>query len=542
MTGMTHWEDFRDGKLKRRDELIAEFKAPEALVPTPEQMNDVTEYIETMKILTEDEIEITNSTIEQIQSTILEKRWTATQTIRAFIHRATLAQQLTNCLTEIRFEEALKEAEAQDSYFSQTGKLVGPFHGIAVSLKDNIKVEGLATSMGFVALAEKIEQEDAALVKLLKSLGGCIICKTNTSAGMMYSETTNKLWGRTYNPSARQYLNCGGSSGGEAVLAAMKGSCVGFGSDIGGSVRHPAALCGVYSLKPSFGRIPSFGTASGQPGQESIKSIYGPLSYWLENVEYSFKAIVDSEPYKSIDANCIPLKFRKQILDNSPLTVGFLDTDGTSTATPPVLRGLEIVRKALESSNHQTVDWPDIYLTEIKNAIYPFYDANGYKSIKALIEASGEPVDPLLSKWFPTARDMPVSELWSLQVKRSELCQKYLKLWNTFSDKPLDALIVPVSPFPGCPLDGVVTLPFTAIWNGLDYCGSTIPVTRCDTKQDVPLDKTNFISKVDEHVHETYKHRLNEFQGGVVSLQVICGKLQEEKCLAITNYLKQLLK
>ncbi|KAF6009047.1 hypothetical protein HII13_003687, partial [Brettanomyces bruxellensis] len=424
----------------------------------------------------------------------------------------------------------------------RTGKLVGPLHGVIVTLKDNIRVSGLATSMGFIGLSESIEAEDSPMAKLIKDLGGIILGKSNTSAGMMYSESTNMLWGRTLNPYSRKYLNVGGSSGGEGAIAALKGSCFGIGSDIGGSVRHPAALNNVYSIKPSFGRLPCFGTASGQPGQESVRTVYGILSKKLDNVKYVLQQIVDAKPYKGYDATCLPIDFRPYILPQRKLRIAFLDTDGLSTATPPVLRGLQIVKDKLKFNGHIVIDWPDLYLKDIREAIYPFYDANGFQAIFDIIKKSGEPVDKLLSRWFPTARDMNVSELWKLQIKRTELAQKYMELCNGyFSEGKIDAIITYSSPLPACLINGVVPLPCTAIWNGLDYAASTFPVTRCDPKVDIPIQKKAYISECDEKVHTTYKESLHRFAGGPVALQVVCGRLEEEKCLELTNYISSLI-
>lgn len=131
---------------------------------------------------------------------------------------------------------------------------------MAISLKDNIDIKGFDSTIGLIALARKPRKENAAIVNLIQKLGGIIICKTNTPAGLLFTETTNMLWGRTLNPYSRKYLNVGGSSGGEGAIAVLNGSSFGIGSDIGGSVRHPAALNNVYSIKPSVGRMPTYGT------------------------------------------------------------------------------------------------------------------------------------------------------------------------------------------------------------------------------------------------------------------------------------------
>ena len=535
------WENIRSRKLRQRENKLHPFY-PSVNLPSVDELNDVSDYIDNSDALSNEEKILTSYSVTKLIEGYSTGNLAVKEVRRAYCHRLALANKLVNCITEVRFNEALEEAKHEDEFFKSTGKLVGPLHGIVVTLKDNIRVSGLATSMGFVGLSESIETEDAPIARLIKDLGAIILCKSNTSAGMMYSESTNMLWGRTLNPYNRKYLNVGGSSGGEGAIAALKGSCFGIGSDIGGSVRHPAALNFVFSIKPSFGRIPCFGTASGQPGQESVRTVYGILSKDLENVKYALEQIITAKPYKLYDATCLPIDFRPYQIPQRKLRVAFLDTDGLTSATPPVLRGLRIVKDKLKSNGHIVADWPDLYLKEIREAIYPFYDANGFKAIFDIIEKSGEPVDKLLSRWFPTAKDMSVSELWKLQVKRTQLAQKYMKLCNEyFPEGKVDAIITYSSPFPACLKNGVVPLPCTAIWNGLDYAASTFPVTRCNPELDVPMNKNSFISGCDKQVHKTYKEHLHEFSGGPVALQVICGKLEEEKCLEITKYISDLL-
>lgn len=93
---------------------------------------------------------------------------------------------------------------------------------------------------------------------------------------MLAFECANPLWGRSTNPHNAAF-SCGGSSGGEGALLAMDGAGFGIGSDIGGSLRIPAAFCGIYSLKPGFGRISKFDNPSVVPGFEGVKSVVGPL-------------------------------------------------------------------------------------------------------------------------------------------------------------------------------------------------------------------------------------------------------------------------
>lgn len=538
---METWQDIKQRKLAEQNRLLSAYLVSQHLVPLPQELNDVSGFIDSSSILSDTIKTITNLSVEELLRKYSSGSLTVEEVVKAYCYRATLAHQLTNCLTEIRYEEALNEARQLDDHYRSHGGLLGPLHGIVVSVKDNINVSGLASSMGFVALAFDIKQQDSAFVHLIKSLGGIILCKTNTSAGMAYSETTNVLWGRTLNPFNRQFLNVGGSSGGEGALAALQGSCFGIGSDIGGSVRHPAALNMVFSLKPSSGRFPKFGSVSGQEGQESIVSIYGVLAKRLQDLQYVVKCIIEAKPWYYYDASCIPLEYRVISLPKK-MNIGFMKSDGLNTVTPPLLRGLEIVKRVLRQQGHNIIEWEDTYFKEIRATIYPFYEADGMKHIKGILAKYNEPPDSHLVNVLPNAREMSVSELWHSQKARTELAQRYFELWSLHQGSGrLDAIVSACSPYPACLCNNIVPQPLNSIWNALDYSCSTFPVTRCDKNIDKPQERFQFISDSDKMVYETYKNNLDTFHKGPVSLQLICGKLEEEKCLSILQYIVGLL-
>ena len=112
------------------------------------------------------------------------------------------------------------------------------------------------------------------MIELLRQAGAVLYCKTNVPTAMMVAETVNNLFGRTLNPH-NLATTPGGSSGGEGALICMRGSPLGVGTDIGGSIRIPAALCGLYGLKPSFGRFPTYNSRSAMYGQEAVVSLLG---------------------------------------------------------------------------------------------------------------------------------------------------------------------------------------------------------------------------------------------------------------------------
>lgn len=171
-------------------------------------------------------------------------------------------------MLEIFFDQAIAEAKKLDAYLAANGKPLGPLHGVPVSLKDQFHVKGVETTMGYVGWTGTFQGKkgtgkervfESELTKMLCNLGAVLFCKTSVPHTLMSGESINNIMGYVWNPKNR-LLSAGGSSGGEGALVGLKGSPLGFGSDIGGSVRIPAGFCGLYGLRPSGGRVPYEGT------------------------------------------------------------------------------------------------------------------------------------------------------------------------------------------------------------------------------------------------------------------------------------------
>jgi len=165
--------------------------------------------------------------------------------------------------------EAIETARAHDAHQSSTGTTLGPLHGLPYTLKDLFAVEGYDTSYGFSSRCNRPESESSVLHSTLSRLGGILLAKTNVPQTGLAFECGNPVWGVTQNPVVTGF-SCGGSSGGEAALLGRGGSVVGFGSDIGGSLRIPAGWSGIFSLKPVNGRFTTRGHASSSPPLVSV--------------------------------------------------------------------------------------------------------------------------------------------------------------------------------------------------------------------------------------------------------------------------------
>ncbi|KAJ4349961.1 uncharacterized protein N0V89_008582 [Didymosphaeria variabile] len=182
----------------------------------------------TCGILSEEERLITSN---HDATSLLEKlksgSWSAEQVTIAFCKRAAIAHQLTNCLTEIFFDEAMKRARGLDrERQADPTKPIRPLHGLPVSLKDSFQVSGYDTSTGLACFVDERAEEDSATAAMLLDLGAVLYCKTNVPQSIMTADSDNNVFGRTLNP-RNTALTAGGSTGGEGALIALRGSVLG---------------------------------------------------------------------------------------------------------------------------------------------------------------------------------------------------------------------------------------------------------------------------------------------------------------------------
>lgn len=273
---------------------------------------------------------------------------------------------------EIFFDAALEAAKELDEHFAKHKAPIGPLHGLPVSLKDQFHVKGVETTMGYVGWIgtfqgkkgtglEKVYESD--MVQDLRKLGAILYCKTSVPHTLMAGETVNNIIGYTKNPRNR-LLSSGGSSGGEGALIGLKGSPVGFGTDIGGSIRVPAAFNGLYGLRPSAGRLSYQGMANSMDGQSSVLSVVGPLAHSVATLRLVVKSLLTLEPWLRdplVDEKPWREDHEQQILDHigakqsqtPKLAFGIMRHDGMVNPQPPIQRALDIVENILKKLGHK---------------------------------------------------------------------------------------------------------------------------------------------------------------------------------------------
>ncbi|KAL1847481.1 hypothetical protein Plec18167_005131 [Paecilomyces lecythidis] len=454
---------------------------------------NVVDVPRTCGLLTTREIEVTEKW--DAKGLLLEAargRLSAEEIATAFCKRAAVAHQLTRCLTEPLFASAIKRGKELDEHLKHTGKTIGPLHGLPVSVKDSFNVKGVDSSIGIAALAFKPAKENAALVDLLLSLGAIIIAKTNVPQTLGALDSCNNVFGRTLNPLNRQ-LTAGGSSGGEGVLVAMHGSMVGFGTDIGGSIRVPAMCNGIYGFKPSNGRVPYGGQESGQldgKGRVSLQPVAGPLARSVEDLGVVMKEIVPRAELFGED--CVPGKWESEAAlkphgSSRKFTVGLLRSDGIVEPLPPVVKVLDEVAQILrETEGIEVVEIPvPPIFKKCQGLAGRLMDVDGGGKMMELLESTSEPLIPWLKGRVGRGKPITVTKLYQLQAERSKIEKEMLKLWtspdgtrdrNYNHGRHIDAIICPVAPHPVPEIDRYNAVGYTSSFVLLDYPAGALPV------------------------------------------------------------------
>ncbi|NOY25751.1 MAG: amidase [Oligoflexia bacterium] len=229
---------------------------------------------------------------------------TAPDLVDAHIERVNQVNPLLNAMVVDRFQAARAQAQvAQRRLDGKTGQGqddLPPFLGVPCTIKEFFAVKGMPQTGGVLALKDHIADQDAPVVARLKAAGFIPLGVSNAPEGGLWMETTNLVYGRTNNPWDLSRTS-GGSSGGEAALVAAGASPVGLGSDIGGSIRIPAAMCGVVGHKPGSGLVPNTGQFPGiMDGTNAFLST-GPLVRRVEDLWPLLKILAGPD---GVDIHC----------------------------------------------------------------------------------------------------------------------------------------------------------------------------------------------------------------------------------------------
>ncbi|CZR48678.1 uncharacterized protein FPRO_03998 [Fusarium proliferatum ET1] len=447
-------------------------------------------------------------------------------------------------LIQVCFDDALKQASKLDGFQKEHGRLIGPLHGIPVTVKDQFNIKGLDSTLGYVGKAFTPADDDALLIQTLKKLGAVIIGKTNLPQSIMWCETDNPLWGLTTHPDDPK-LTPGGSSGGEAAMLATCASMVGWGTDIGGSIRIPCHMNGLWGLKPSSGRLSYRGVEVTLEGQQHIPSAVGPMARSLSSLKLVTKLAIEAEPWTT-DSQLPPILWREdafQSFATRRLVIGAMLDDGMVKVHPPIERLFRDLITKLEAAGHEVIEWDSRLNSSIIDIMDGYYSADGGEDIRRAVSEGGEPFVPQIEAFVNRGTPISVFEYWQLNKRKVAVQEAYQDMWNNKrspTGRSVDVLLVPTMPHTAVPHGSCRWTGYTKIFNLLDYTALTFPAGKTSKGGN----DESFWEHVPRNKIDAWNQQLYDpvaMEGRHVGLQIVGRRFEEEKVLGAAEQIHSLL-
>ena len=301
-----------------------------------------------------------DTTVQELAQQVSSRQLSAREVVGAALDRIERHDPSLGAFVAVDGDAALAEAAAIDERVAR-GEDVGPLAGVPLGVKDLEHAAGFVTTYGSAVHAEDAPAtDDAELVERLRAAGCVVVGKTNTPEQGWKADTVNQLFGATRNPWSLS-RSAGGSSGGSAAAVAAGLVPLATGSDGGGSIRIPSAVCGLSGLKPSLGRVPAGGDQP--PGWPGL-SCKGVMARRIRDVALGLDAVVGPDP---TDLTSLPLpeaSWTRSLNDlGAPRKVGWSPTLGYAKADAEVLAVCEAAVRRLEDLGTEVVlidsVWPE---------------------------------------------------------------------------------------------------------------------------------------------------------------------------------------
>jgi Asp-tRNA(Asn)/Glu-tRNA(Gln) amidotransferase A subunit family amidase len=321
-----------------------------------------------------------------------------------------------------RVRQQAREAEMA----VMSGEVLGPLHGVPVSIKSSVYVAGLRCESGSRLRSGFVPDQDAPLVTRLRNAGATILGVTNTPELLMAWETDNSLHGRTNSPwdLAR---TPGGSSGGEAAAIAAGMSAGGVGGDGGGSIRVPAHFSGICGLKPTPGRIPTTGHFPAAGGPFAMIGVVGPMARNVGDLTVLFE-VMQGADYGDPYSAAVPVR-RPDENEIKKLRVGYFEDDGRTPVTPEIRTGVRKAAEALGRAGFVVEPFRPQGLEEARTLWKTFFVAAGGMMILPMFRHRESDLSPILKQflqWSAAEPPLTAETLLDAWIRRDALRAEFL--------------------------------------------------------------------------------------------------------------------
>jgi aspartyl-tRNA(Asn)/glutamyl-tRNA(Gln) amidotransferase subunit A len=312
-------------------------------------------------------MELLNKSLRELSKLIKRKEVKPTEILEELLNRIKETEPKLNTYITVTEEKAREKAEIADKEIEKLGEDEIPeLFGIPLSIKDNINVENVRMTCASKILENFVSPYDATVTKRLRERGTIFVGKNNLDEFAMGSSTETSYFGPTRNPWDLERVP-GGSSGGSAAAVSARSAIASLGSDTGGSIRQPAALCGVVGLKPTYGRVSRYGLTAFASSLDQI----GPITKTVEDAAYLLN-IISGQDSKDATSARIPVPDFLENLNNEikGLKAGLPEEYFVEGIEPEVK---EKVLKAVKKLESLGVEIEEISLPNTKYAVETYY-------------------------------------------------------------------------------------------------------------------------------------------------------------------------
>jgi amidase len=373
---------------------------------------------------------------------IRRKNISPRELIQTQLNRIDRLNPVLNAFVYIDREAALRAADRAEDALMR-GSELGPLHGVPLTIKSSIDVEGWPCEAGSRLRARYTAAKDAPLVARLRKAGAILLGNTNTPEFLMAYETDNVLYGRTNNPWDAERTP-GGSSGGESAAIAAGMSAGGVGSDGGGSIRIPAHFAGICGLKPTPGRIPAAGHFPASLGPFALIGVVGPIARTVSDLQLLFRVMAG--PHGG-DPSSVPVPISSPNSEKlRTISVGWFEEDGVTPVTKETRQCVRRAAKGLQADGFRVGPFRPSGLERARHLWWNVFGRAGALILEPAVRGREAELSPLLTEFLGLVSansPLTVDELMATWIGRDEVCAQMLCQMEEFR-----VLLCPVCSIP----------------------------------------------------------------------------------------------
>jgi amidase len=380
----------------------------------------------------------------KLATLIKEKKISCVELIQTHLDRIQQVNPKLNALVQLAEPEIVLEKACIADEKLAKNQILGPLHGLPITIKDCCKVSDFIISKGSNGY-NFLPKEDATAVARLKAAGGIILGISNVPEFNIAYETDNDRYGKTLNPYDLNRTS-GGSSGGEAAIIAAGGSVLGLGSDGAGSIRQPAHNTGIVGLKPTRGLIPNSGNVPSD-GRGLLRPLttYGPMARFVDDIVLSLPLLTGPD---NADPDVVPISIRTPFINCKNLRIVFYSDNGIASPDKATLQTINQVVHVLQGEVRQIEYQCPPHLKELYTLITETFILGGDKGLgfKNLLNHLGINKPSYLVKEFLAIARQCEFSITELHQRLRRIDQLRISLEKFFF--PYDVIICPVAATP----------------------------------------------------------------------------------------------